>query len=116
MAIEELVTFISPPADPIENEGDWSIAETELGIVFPADFKQLIHCYGSGGFKGDLHILNPLQSWGHESIRDNLDRYREPTRCGGDPIDSASGQARVVTLRRRFKWASVLLVDRRIPG
>lgn len=60
MAIEELVAFIPPPRDPIENEGDWSIAEAEFGIVFPTDFKAMIHRYGTGQFYDDLHVSNPV--------------------------------------------------------
>lgn len=77
MAIEQLVAFIPPPTDPVDNEGDWTIAEAEFGITFPTDFKELIHRYGTGRFYGDLHISNPLQASGRRGIHDDLDRYRE---------------------------------------
>jgi hypothetical protein len=77
VAIEELVAFIPPPATPIDGEGDWSVAEGEFGIAFPADFKQLIRRYGTGRFYGDLRVANPLQPWGRDLIRDDLARYGE---------------------------------------
>ncbi len=77
MAIEELVAFVPPPSDPINNEGDWSIAEVEFEVVFPTDFKELIQHYGTGEFYGDLHISNPIRAWGRDKIRNDLDRYRE---------------------------------------
>lgn len=76
MAIEELVAFIPPPAQPIDGEGDWSVAEKEFGIVFPADFKQLVQRYGTGRFYGDLYVANPLKEWGREQVRSDLSRYR----------------------------------------
>jgi hypothetical protein len=77
MAIEDLVSFIPPPAEPIDGEGDWSVPEREFGIVFPADFKELIRRYGTGRFCGSLRIANPLRPWGRDIIHDDLSRYRE---------------------------------------
>jgi hypothetical protein len=77
MAIEVLVAFIPPPAQPIDGDGDWSIAEQELGITFPADFKQLIQRYGTGEFYGSLYICNPLKEWGRKQIQELLACDRE---------------------------------------
>jgi hypothetical protein len=77
VAIEELVAFIPTPEKPIDGEGDWSVAEKEFGVAFPADFKALIRRYGTGMFYGDLYVANPLKEWGREQIRGDLSRYRE---------------------------------------
>jgi hypothetical protein len=77
MAIEELLALVPPPAKPIDGTGDWTVSETEFGIVFPVDFKELIRRYGTGCFYGSLGVANPLKKWGRDLIRDDLSRYRE---------------------------------------
>ncbi|MCA9070123.1 MAG: SMI1/KNR4 family protein [Planctomycetaceae bacterium] len=77
MAIDDLTSFIPPPSSPIQTSGDWSVAEQDLGVVFPSDFKDLIQTYGTGEFFGNLGIENPLREWGRDGIRDRLERYRE---------------------------------------
>jgi len=77
VAINDLIAFIPPPAEPINGKGDWSIPQQEFGVEFPADFKELIREYGTGRFYGDLYVSNPLTPWGRTSIQENLGRYRE---------------------------------------
>src|SRR5262245_9764620 len=77
MAIENLKAFIPPPESPIQNSGDWSAVEYELGVVFPSDFKDLIRVYGTGAFYGRLAIENPLRKWGRDGIREYLSAYHE---------------------------------------
>jgi cell wall assembly regulator SMI1 len=76
MSIESLITFIPPPQTPLENVGDWSQAEAELGCKFPSDFRHYIKRYGSG-WLANLHVYNPLTSWGRKFILQALDTNRQ---------------------------------------
>ena len=76
MAIEELVTFIPPPDEPRDADGDWSAAEVALAVRFPSDFRQMIQRYGTGEFYAGLLILNPLNPWCQRQIAKELKNYR----------------------------------------
>ncbi|MCR9234543.1 MAG: pentapeptide repeat-containing protein [bacterium] len=75
--LDELLTLIPPPVKPAHTAGDWAKIETELGVVFPDDFKHLIASYGSGRFFNDLNIFNPLTSQGRESITTSLEMLED---------------------------------------
>lgn len=77
MALEEILNFIPPPAQPVDTTGDWAIAEQEFGITLPSDYKQFIETYGSGEFQPGLVIANLLTASGREMIRGDLVRYAE---------------------------------------
>lgn len=77
MAIEQLIALIRPPRGPIDGDGDWTVAETQFGVQFPADFKEMTRRYGTGCFYSDLYIINPLTRWGRERVNERLDIYRE---------------------------------------
>jgi hypothetical protein len=77
MSITDLLALVPPPDDPLNAVGDWSIAETELGIVFPSDFKEMIRRYGTGEFTlRSLGIYNPLTQSGREEMQGALDTLR----------------------------------------
>lgn len=77
MALEELLNFIPPPADPVDTDGDWTLAEQEFGLTFPTDYKQFVETYGSGEFQRGLVIANLLTSEGRQAVRTDLERYAD---------------------------------------
>ncbi|MCC9604766.1 SMI1/KNR4 family protein [Blastopirellula sp. JC732] len=77
MALDEILTLVPPPAETVDTLGDWSIAEKEFGLTFPADYKQFIETYGSGEFQRGLIISNLLTQEGRDRVREDLARYEE---------------------------------------
>ena len=77
MTLDSLKALIAPPEQPIQTAGDWATAEQDLGFQFPTDFKDLIGCYGTGEFFGNLVIENPIREWGRARIRESLRIYGE---------------------------------------
>jgi hypothetical protein len=51
-SLNRLCQLAAPPKDPVCNNGDWRVVETELAIELPADYKQLIDTFGQGVFVG----------------------------------------------------------------
>ncbi|MEU4805458.1 SMI1/KNR4 family protein [Actinosynnema sp. NPDC023587] len=59
VGIEALTSLVPPPAVPVGAEGDWHRVEADLGLRLPADYRELVTRYGSGGF-GDIGLLTPF--------------------------------------------------------
>lgn len=67
-----------PPAEPFALDFEWADVERHLGLVMPADFKDLISCYGRGVFESSaVRLCNYLD--GHESIIDQFTLAAECT-------------------------------------
>ncbi|MBA4031470.1 MAG: hypothetical protein C0478_11365 [Planctomyces sp.] len=67
--LDELISLISPPQAPLYSQGDWQKVEKDLGVVLPADYKELISVYGAGTFNSGsddagLQIFSYLSPWG----------------------------------------------------
>lgn len=61
-ALESLCQMIPPPREPVGVSGDWEIAEDQLGLQLPADFKKFVSTYGSGRFGMDeILVAQPLE-------------------------------------------------------
>ncbi len=76
MAIEPLLSLISPPEIPRDTAGDWLAAEKQLGITYPNDFREMIGRYGTGEFFNSLVIDNPLTENGRTRLHKHLDNLR----------------------------------------
>lgn len=78
MSLKALIKLIPPPARPIDNEGDWRVAEREFGTALPTDFKNMVSHYGTGEFKlKSLRVANPLTEAGRSEIRNLLSTLRQ---------------------------------------
>ncbi len=79
----ELLVNAPPPVSPVEIGApeQWTVIENLLDTALPADYKWLIHTYGSGDFCDLLIILNPFsQSEGmnlQAQINPILEIYQE---------------------------------------
>ena len=62
MSLEHLKSLVPPP--PLPREGGtkelWKQVESELGLVFPVDFRNLLDAYGTGIFDDFLWLNNPF--------------------------------------------------------
>ncbi len=73
--IDDLVRLVPPPAAPVDADGDWSRAETALGLVLPTDFKALLRRYGLGQFD-DVTLYTPFDAHTH-GVCDLVRRARD---------------------------------------
>jgi hypothetical protein len=60
MVIDELLSVVTPPAQPVEASGDWGEVTTRLGFSLPVDYMQLVESFGSGSFNNFIWVLNPF--------------------------------------------------------
>jgi hypothetical protein len=58
--IDDLVTLVPPPAEPVDAQGDWRSVEVSLGTALPADYKALIELYGLGMFVDFILLHTPF--------------------------------------------------------
>ncbi|WP_395358506.1 histone-like nucleoid-structuring protein Lsr2 [Streptomyces sp. YH02] len=59
------LTALCPPPAVVPPPPDWSLAEDELGVGLPRDYKELVDAYGPGEFCGFLTLYRPgaLSEW-----------------------------------------------------
>jgi hypothetical protein len=62
MSIDKLTTVLPPPANPVENRGDWAAVEKGLGTPLPRDYKDYIATYGTGSINDFISPCNPFSS------------------------------------------------------
>jgi hypothetical protein len=62
--IDALLALAPPPVRPDWHQpptsDDWAEMESHFGFEFPADYKRLIECYGTGQFGEFVLIMNPF--------------------------------------------------------
>jgi hypothetical protein len=65
MSVEKLTTLIPPPQNPYQapDAAMWQQLETDLGFIFPSDYKECVSLYGSGEFSRYLYVTNPFQNF-----------------------------------------------------
>jgi hypothetical protein len=62
MSIEKLLSVIIPPCKPqyTGTKQMWDDVEIEMGLIFPADYKNFINIYGHGDILGFFSIASPF--------------------------------------------------------
>ncbi len=61
--------LLGVPLDWVGNSELWNNCESELGLVLPGQFKNLIEGAGELTF-GEIHVLSPFASSSHLSLRE----------------------------------------------
>ncbi|MGW3242642.1 hypothetical protein [Streptomyces sp. NPDC001070] len=93
--LAEIKALLGEPRFNWPDPAPWIELEQELGIEFPADFREIVNAYGSIEVNGQLHLKHPaghlLHSLGRK-IREDIEFWREedmaeflPGRAGADP-------------------------------
>jgi len=59
--LEQLMTLVPPPAEPIAATGDWDAVERDLGLTLPTDYKEYIRHYGKGLLARCILAPGPFQ-------------------------------------------------------
>jgi hypothetical protein len=67
-AYGSLTRLVTPPAAPVDARGDWTAAETGLGVRLPGDYKWLVDTYGRGEFCDVLYLRTPFGTSRHNGI------------------------------------------------
>ncbi|AJE43601.1 SMI1/KNR4 family protein [Streptomyces nodosus] len=78
--LSEIQALLGEPRFNWSDPAPWTELEQELGIEFPADFREILDAYGSIEINGQLYLKHPaghlLHSLG-EMIRLDLELWRE---------------------------------------
>ncbi|MFF8596321.1 SMI1/KNR4 family protein [Streptomyces sp. NPDC015220] len=93
--LAEITALLGEPRFNWSDPAPWIELEGELGIEFPADFREIVDAYGSIEVNGQLYLQHPaghlLHSLG-EVIRGDLELWREedmaeflPSPVGANP-------------------------------
>ena len=58
----DLCEVVPPPINAVDagNPMSFAAVEASLGLILPADYKNLVGAYGTGSWKGFLWVLNPF--------------------------------------------------------
>ncbi|MFP8882702.1 SMI1/KNR4 family protein [Streptomyces mangrovi] len=79
-ALAEIQTLLGEPRFNWSDPAPWIELEQELGIEFPADFREIVDAYGSIEINGQLYLEHPASHLLHnlgKTIRGDLDFWRE---------------------------------------
>lgn len=93
--LREITALLGEPRFNWTDPAPWLALEQELGIAFPADFREIVDAYGSIEINKQLYLMHPaghlLHSLG-QFVRDDLDLWREedmveflPSPVGANP-------------------------------
>ncbi|MGW7440836.1 SMI1/KNR4 family protein [Streptomyces sp. NPDC054849] len=93
--LAEITALLGEPRFNWSDPAPWSELEQELGIGFPADFREIVNAYGSVEINRQLYLTHPaghlLHSLGKD-IRGDLELWREedmaeflPSPVGANP-------------------------------
>ncbi|MGW2303282.1 Lsr2 family DNA-binding protein [Streptomyces sp. NPDC001809] len=94
------LTALCPPPAVVPAAPDWSLAERELGVRLPTDYKELVAAYGPGEFCDFLTLYQPgaLSGWVDLTgpmparLRTQLDAVREAGGRRADGPPCATGE------------------------
>ncbi|MEV8399854.1 hypothetical protein [Streptomyces niveus] len=77
--LSEIKALLGEPRFNWPDPAPWIELEQELGIEFPADFREIVNAYGSIEINGQLYLKHPaghlLHSLGR-AIREDLEFWR----------------------------------------
>jgi hypothetical protein len=127
--LELLVALVGRPSNPSGSGADWTGVEERLSLEFPAEFKQLVHVFGTGPWAGFLHVLSPfatnelllercaLRSLGalHEIRRtrpDDVPYALYPESLGLFPWAITDNGDTICWLTEGFNWPTVIFPPR----
>ncbi|MEU9355149.1 SMI1/KNR4 family protein [Streptomyces griseoloalbus] len=93
--LPQIAALLGEPRFNWSDPAPWSALEQELGIEFPADFREIVDAYGSIEINTQLYLMHPATHLLHDLgdfIREDLELWRDedmveylPSRAGGDP-------------------------------
>ncbi|MFD7286773.1 SMI1/KNR4 family protein [Streptomyces sp. NPDC057539] len=93
--LSEIRTLLGEPRFNWVDPAPWIELERELGIEFPADFREIVNAYGSIEINGQLYLKHPASHLLHDlgrTIKEGLELWRDedmaeflPGPVGGDP-------------------------------
>ncbi|MGW6576244.1 SMI1/KNR4 family protein [Streptomyces sp. NPDC054945] len=92
---DTLARLVTPPTAPIDARGDWTAAETAVGVRLPDDYKWLVATYGWGEFCDFLYLRTPFGVSKYNGIEWQSAHPTESADLGGErypyPLHPAPG-------------------------
>jgi hypothetical protein len=114
--ISEIKALLGEPRFNWSDPAPWLELERELGIEFPADFREIVDAYGSIEINGQLYLEHPAGHLLHSlggTIREDLEFWREedmaeflPSPVGADP-----GELMPVASAMTGEWVFLRIPD-----
>lgn len=94
--LAQIKDLLGEPRFNWSDPAPWSQLGQELGITFPADFREVVDAYGSILINGQLYLEHPAKESGRDlgqKIREEIEDWREneddfedlPSRVGSGP-------------------------------
>ncbi|WP_030692922.1 SMI1/KNR4 family protein [Streptomyces globisporus] len=93
--LSEIQTLLGEARFNWSDPAPWTELEQELGVAFPADFREIVDAYGSISINGQLYLKHPAVHLLHDLgsfVRQETEFWREedmaeflPSRAGADP-------------------------------
>ncbi|WP_433795721.1 SMI1/KNR4 family protein [Actinoplanes sp. CA-252034] len=94
---------LAPTADHAGNDRDWPIAETELGVTLPGDYRAFIDAYGPGSVDEHLHVCAPGAA---EKWADLIEHHSYAHECVGAEFFGPGNWRRGLHLGDVSHWTS----------
>jgi hypothetical protein len=114
--LSEIKALLGEPRFNWSDPAPWLELERELGIEFPADFREIVDAYGSIEINGQLYLEHPAGHLLHSlggTIREDLEFWREedmaeflPSPVGADP-----GELMPVASAMTGEWVFLRIPD-----
>lgn len=92
--LPEITALLGEPRFHWSDPAPWIELERELGIEFPADFREFVDAYGSIEINRELYLKHPMRPSSAQSGREHQEGSRALARGGhgGVPAESSGGR------------------------
>ncbi|MFJ2898059.1 SMI1/KNR4 family protein [Streptomyces sp. NPDC087218] len=113
--LPEITALLGEPRFNWTDPAPWTELERELGVTFPADFREIVDAYGSVQVNNQLYLKHPaghlLHSLGKD-IRDDLELWRDEDMVEFLPSPAGSGPGELIPVASATTGEAVFL---RVP-
>ncbi|MFH8842386.1 SMI1/KNR4 family protein [Streptomyces sp. NPDC017868] len=113
--LSEIRALLGEPRFNWSDPAPWTGLERELGVEFPADFREIVDAYGSVSINGQLYLKHPAGHLLHElgkDIRLDLEFWREEDMAGFLPSRAGAGPGELLPVATATTGEMVFL---RVP-
>ncbi|MEV5726258.1 SMI1/KNR4 family protein [Streptomyces pharetrae] len=114
--LSEIRALLGEPRFNWSDPAPWVELEQELGLRFPADFREIVDAYGSIQINGQLYLEHPAGHLRHslgDSVRGDLEMWREEDMAEflPGPVGSSPGELIPVASATTGEWIFLRLPD-----
>ncbi|MGW8884269.1 SMI1/KNR4 family protein [Streptomyces sp. NPDC055749] len=114
--LPEITALLGEPRFNWSDPAPWIELEQELGIDFPADFREIVNAYGSVVINGQLYLEHPAGHLLHSlggTIREDLEFWRAGDMAGflPAPVGASPGELMPVASAMTGEWVFLRVPD-----